>query len=260
MFDTNAAVVYLQLGYDAPGRVGVRPDRMKTWDSGAFHRFLKQVNSPRRRAMPAIEKHSKKPPIRGRSFPERGADVRSAGARRPHWRRRIVVCGGLVVASLLIFYSSLIFTADPLPDAEAEQIERSIQVLENSGFTTEVFYLRRLAVFRGGDNWLNSTIAKENAYAATNYPFAVVTIYPDFFTYTADDTERASILLHEARHIAGDDEPAAYSFVWKNKKALGWTADRYRGSVVWKNIRKQTREYAPSLFVCEFNDYNDCTE
>ncbi len=174
--------------------------------------------------------------------------------------RRIVICVFTVFGTLGIFYFSLIFTADPLKPEQVDQIERAITVIEKSGFTAEAFYLRNFAAFRGSDNWLNASIAKEGAYAATNFPFAIITVYPDFFTYTADDTERAAILLHEVKHIEGADERDAYAFVWKHKKELGWTHENYGNSVPWKEIRNQTREYAPYLFVCEFNELGDCTE
>jgi hypothetical protein len=87
-----------------------------------------------------------------------------------------------------------------------------------------------------------------------------MTIYPDFFTYPVDETERAAILLHEAQHLKGADEKEAYEFVWKNRKRLGWTKEIYGNSVIWLNVRKQTREVAPELFVCPANEYADCTE
>ena len=101
---------------------------------------------------------------------------------------------------------------------------------------------------------------KENAYAATNFPFEIITVYPDFFAVSTDGTERAAILLHEARHLQGAGEKAAYEFVWQNRRQLGWTKDKYFNSVIWRNVRRQTREYAPDLFVCEKNDFQDCTE
>lgn len=181
-------------------------------------------------------------------------------AGSPHVLRRIIVCIGAVLAALLVFYSSLILTSEPLSANEEEAIEQSIVVLEEAGFTEEVFYLRNFAAFRSSDHWLNDSVPKENAYAATNYPFAVITVYPDFFLYTKDKTERAAILLHEARHVLGEDEPEAYAYVWKKKKALGWVKEDYRRSVVFREIRKQTAEYAPNLFVCNFNEFNDCYE
>ena len=60
--------------------------------------------------------------------------------------------------------------------------------------------------------------------------------------------------------LTGEDEKEAYKFVWVNRKKLGWTKEKYGRSVVWKNVRKQTKEFAPNLFICEFSEFNDCTE
>jgi hypothetical protein len=172
---------------------------------------------------------------------------------------RILILFAVCIGAVGIFYSSLIFTASPLSGDEAEKVKAALNVIEKTGFINEAYLLRDLATFRGSDNWLNASIAKENAYAATNYPFAVITIYPDFFAYPEDDVERAAILLHEARHLKGDGEEEAYEFVWRNRKYLGWTEEKYGDSVTWLNIRTQTHEYAPNLFVCDFNPLGDCT-
>ena len=87
-----------------------------------------------------------------------------------------------------------------------------------------------------------------------------MTVYPEFFTVTMDDTERAAILLHEAQHLKGADEKEAYEFVWRNRKQLGWTKQAYRNSMIWRSVRQQTKEFAPNLFVCEWTEYGDCTE
>lgn len=174
--------------------------------------------------------------------------------------RRALVCVAVCVFSLLGFYLSMVFTASPLSAEEKASVERSIKILEEKGFAREVFLLRHLTVFRGNDNWLNASTRLENAYAATNFPFEIMTVYPEFFTVTIDDTERAAILLHEAQHLKGADEPEAYEFVWRKRKTLGWTQNVYRSSVVWRNVRKQTREFAPNLFVCNWSEYADCTE
>ena len=174
--------------------------------------------------------------------------------------KRGLICLAVVIFALTGFYLSLVFSAEPLKSEEYAQIYDAIDILEQKGFDKEVFMLRYLTVYRGTDHWLNASVAKEGAYAATNYPFEIMTIYPDFFAYTKDDTERAAILLHEAKHLEGHDEPVAYEFVWKNKKRIGWTKENYMDSVVWLNVRKQTREFAPNLFVCEFNEYEDCTQ
>ncbi len=174
--------------------------------------------------------------------------------------RRAFVCLAVCILSLAGFYLSMIFTASPLSGEEKAVIERSVKILDEKGFSNEVFLLRHLTVFRGNDNWLNASTRLENAYAATNYPFEIMTIYPDFFGATTDDIERAAILLHEAQHLKGADERQAYEFVWRNRKTLGWTQDAYRNSVIWRSVRKQTREYAPNIFVCNWTEYNDCTE
>ncbi len=132
-----------------------------------------------------------------------------------------VAAGALAV---FILYLSLLATSVPPTDAERRKIDRAIDVLEAKGFEQEAFVLRHLTVFRKSDNWLNGVAASENAYAATNFPFGMMTIYPDFYEKATDDTERAMVLLHEARHIEGADERQAYTYVWENRERLGWTA------------------------------------
>jgi hypothetical protein len=175
------------------------------------------------------------------------------------YTRRILIFLIVCFAAIAIFYTSLIFTAAPLTVSERDPVDSAVQLLEKAGFINEAYLLRDLATFRRDDNWLNAAVPKENAFAATNYPFAVITLYPDFFTYTMDDVERAAILLHEARHLKGHNEEDAYEFVWRNRKYLGWTEDKYGDSVVFRNIRRQTRDYAPNLFVCDFRPLGDCT-
>jgi hypothetical protein len=174
--------------------------------------------------------------------------------------RRAVICLVVCVAAFVGFYVSLLFSASSLSYDKKIAVKSAIQQLEDTGFSNEAFLLKRVAVFRADDNWLNASVAKENAFAATNFPFEIVTLYADFFTYPVDDTERAAILLHEARHLKGEDEKEAYEFVWKNRKKLGWTNQKYATSVVWTEIRKQTKEFVPNLFVCDTNPLGDCTE
>ncbi len=174
--------------------------------------------------------------------------------------RRAVICLFVCVAALAGFYLSLISSAKPIGYEEKKSIQAAIDVLDNKGFTSEAIFLRRLAVFRSTDNWLNASVAKENAFAATNFPFEIITIYPDFFTYPKDDIERAAVLLHEAKHLQGADEKEAYEFVWRNREKLGWIGQNYADSTVWREIRKQTRDYVPDLFVCDVNPFSDCTE
>ena len=120
--------------------------------------------------------------------------------------------------------------------------------------------LEHVTTFRGSDHWLNASVAKESAYAATNFPFEIMTLYPDFFVYPVDEVERAAILLHEARHLLGDDEKEAYSFVWENRQKLGWTRYKYAASPVWSNVQLQTRDLAPGLFNCPEKNLGDCTD
>ncbi len=174
--------------------------------------------------------------------------------------RRTVVCIAVVLLTLLTFYFSLILTSKSLGYDEKQSVKKAIAVLDEKGFSREVFLLTCLTNFRANDNWLNASTKFENAYAATNFPIEIMTVYPEFFTDTLDDTERAAILLHEAQHLKGADEQEAYQFVWENRKQLGWTKDIYARSVVWRNVRLQTKEVAPNLFVCDWNDVGDCTE
>ena len=178
----------------------------------------------------------------------------------PRIATRAVVCLLVIVALFLGFYISLVASASSLNIEQKATVRASIRVLKEKGFSTEAMLLKNLTVFRSNDNWLNSSVAKENAYAATNFPFEIMTLYSDFFTYPVDETERAAILLHEARHLAGKNEHDAYEFVWKNRKQLGWTVDKYNASVVWQNVRKQTKEIVPELFTCEGKPLGDCTE
>lgn len=173
---------------------------------------------------------------------------------------RAVVCLCVCLALICGFYLSLIASAAPLTIEQKSTVRRAIRLLKDKGFSHEAMLLDNFTVFRSSDNWLNASVAKENAYAATNFPFEIITLYPDFFTYPRDDTERAAILLHEARHLQGKDETDAYAFVWKNRKQLGWTEDKYAHSPVWTNIRRQTRDNAPDLFVCDFDEFDDCSE
>lgn len=174
--------------------------------------------------------------------------------------RRALVCLLVVAVVIVGFYVSLVLTAKPLSYDQRKSVESAISILEEKGFSDEVLLLKYLAVFRSNDNWLNASVEKENAYAATNFPFEIMTLYEDFFTYPADEVERAAILLHEAKHLQGKDEKEAYEFVWKNRKKLGWVRSKYQSSIIWNDVRKQTKEYAPHLFVCDVNPFGDCTE
>lgn len=174
--------------------------------------------------------------------------------------KRAGIFAVISIFSIFGFYLSLIFTSDPLKPEEMLVVQKAIAILDEKGFSREVFLLDHFTSFRSNDNWLNASVEKENAYAATNYPLAIMTIYPDFFKDSGDDVERAAILLHEAKHLEGMDERGAYAYVWTNREKLGWTVTSHGDSTVWNNVRKQTKEFAPELFVCDFNGFGDCTE
>ena len=173
---------------------------------------------------------------------------------------KAVNCILISMAALSVFYSSLVAFSLPLAPHEMESVEKAIHVLETRGFEREVFLLRHMAIFRGSDNWLNGAVPKEASYAATNFPVQIITIYPDFYTKAQDDTERAMILLHEARHLQGDSESEAYAFVWKNRAQLGWTQLSHGTTPTYVTINDQTHENAPELFTCADKLWKDCTE
>lgn len=165
----------------------------------------------------------------------------------------------IAVAILCGVYFSLLRSAEPLSSDQAAAVERAVTILEQKGFERETFLLRRTAAYRASDNWLNDATGHKDAYAATNFPFQIVTLYDSFFKYPKDDIERAMILLHEAQHLQGADEPGAYEFVWRNRKKLGWTDEIYYKTEVWRSVFDYTRQNAPNLFRCNFNEHSDCT-
>src|SRR5687768_8146621 len=76
--------------------------------------------------------------------------------------RRAAVCLLVILAVVLGFYSSLLLSADALTPDERQRVEAAIRVLEEKGFTEEVFLLKYLTAFRANDNWLNASVEKEN--------------------------------------------------------------------------------------------------
>jgi hypothetical protein len=163
------------------------------------------------------------------------------------------VCGILLFA-----YLSLMMTSDPLTADQRQIVNRAIDILDQQGFGSDAFLLRRLVSFRSNDNWWNRWVGHGQAYAATNFPFEVVTLYPDFFHRAADDVERAMILLHETYHLRGYGEPQAHRQIWLHKHKLGWTQEKYGQTRVWKNVREFTARFAPELFRCGPNGQSDC--
>lgn len=164
------------------------------------------------------------------------------------------------VLAVIAFYLSLVSTSLPPSPQERQKIDTAIQLLADRGFSDEVFVLKGTTTFRATDHWLNNFVEKENAYASTNFPFQIVTVYGDFYTKAVDDTERAMVLLHEARHLMGEDENQAYAYVWKNRKKLGWTMSTHGSTESFITIEQLTREFAPELFNCPSRPWEDCTE
>jgi hypothetical protein len=188
-------------------------------------------------------------------------EEKAARARGARWLiKRALVVTATVVALLLIFYGSLLKSSERLTYEQQQVLAASIGTLEQGGFTREAFVLRNLVAFRATDNWWNRWVGHREAYAATNFPFEVVTLYPEFFTNAVDDTERAVILLHESYHLFGSKEPAALEGTWRNKRRLGWTKERYEQTKVWRNTRELTLNQVPQLFRCGLESNADCTE
>lgn len=186
---------------------------------------------------------------------------KDSGGRGLRWliKRALVVLGSVLLI-LLIFYGSLLKSSERLSYDQQQVVAGSIRVLDESGFSREAFILRNLVAFRATDNWWNRWVGHREAYAATNFPFEVVTLYPEFFNNAVDDTERAAILLHETYHLYGSGEPAALEATWRNKKRLGWVKEKYAQTKVWRNTRELTVNQVPQLFRCGLENNADCTE
>jgi hypothetical protein len=141
-----------------------------------------------------------------------------------------------------------VLTSDDLNWQQEERVSAAIAILRDRGFAKEAFLLEHLTTYRASDHWWNRYVGHTQAYAATNFPFEVITLYPPFFRVAVDDTERAVILLHEAQHLLGHDERGALVYVWHVKERVGWTSARYRATRVWHNTMEWTQQSAPTLF------------
>jgi hypothetical protein len=172
--------------------------------------------------------------------------------------RKLLWVFGMTTTALLACYISLLVTSEGLDFDERRTVADAVTVLERAGFSKEAFALGNLVTYRGTDSWWNRYVGHESAYAATNFPFEVVTLYPAFFASAVDDTERAAILLHESYHLFGAGEEAALQGVWLVKQRLGWTADQYSQTRVWKNTREWTAGSVPVLFQCGTDLRSDC--
>ncbi len=178
--------------------------------------------------------------------------------RKRSFLKRAIWTVGVTLVLLIIWYVSLLMSSDGLRPQQHEQVQKAIVLLEQHGFSREAFVLKHLTSFRSTDNWLNSYAGHRDAYAATNFPFEIVTLYPEFFDVPVDDCERAAVLLHEARHLLGDGEDAALQVTWHSKRQLGWTADKYNQTRVWDATQRLTRARYPYLFQCGSDGQSDC--
>lgn len=207
--------------------------------------------------------HLIEPPTEGMN--KISAILRGRREALPHsgvGRAAAILTGHLVAGVLVvvIFYLSLIATSVPVTPENNAVIGRAVELLGEKGFTREAFLLRHAVSYRASDNWLNTFVADENAYAATNFPFEIITVYPDFYSKTKDDNERAMILLHEAQHLQMSNDNEAYAYVWRNRERLGWTQLTYGATPTFVSVALQTRENSPELFTCTSRVWNDCTE
>lgn len=174
--------------------------------------------------------------------------------------RRVIWILGTTILLLFCCYLSLLLTSNDLEYHKRETVARAIGVLEQRGFGKQAFVLKHLVKYRGSDSWWNRSVGHHDAYAATNFPFEVMTLYPDFFQVAVDDNERAAILLHETYHLFGSDEEAALEGTWREKQKLGWTEDRYGQTKVWNNTRELTLTQLPQLFRCGNDGKSDCIQ
>lgn len=178
--------------------------------------------------------------------PDAQADA-SAASRIPEMALRI---GGITLLLLFLWHVSITLTSESASFDQLQAIKRATAVIERQGFAANGFILRYLVRYRASDSWWNNWVGHETAYAATNFPFEVVTLYKEFYETPVDDTERAAILLHESYHLLGYGEPGAFEKVWLNKEQLGWTEERYGHTRVWLTVREATGRHAPHLFIC----------
>ena len=173
-------------------------------------------------------------------------------------RRRVLWLIGVTWTIVFVWSRSLVFTSDALELNQRQVVRQAIAILEHAGFSKEVFVLRQLTNYRATDSWWNQYQGHREAYAATNFPLEIVTLYPAFFEVAVDDTERAVILLHESQHLFGFGEEAALERVWHEKQRLGWTAESYVQTRVWRNVREWTGASIPTLFQCGADGHSDC--
>jgi len=190
--------------------------------------------------------------------PSHVAEGQPAKPKKRSLLKRLAWIISATAVLLIIFYASLLISSDRLNPDQAVKVQSAIELIRARGLTREAFALNHLASFRATDNWLNAYVGHRDAYAATNFPFEIVTLYPEFFEVPTDDCERAAVLLHEARHLLGDGEDAALENTWKSKRRLGWTTDKYSRTRVWDATMRLTKARFPYLFQCGADEQTDC--
>lgn len=191
------------------------------------------------------------------------AEFSEAATEPPRKRKAALRIGWILSTTLVLLfgaYMSLLLTSEDLPFEKRQTVNAAIKVLEQRGFSRQAFVLKYLVRYRATDNWWNGYVGHHAAYAATNFPFEIVTLYPEFFETAVDDTERAAILLHESHHLFGSGEEAALEGAWRAKSRLGWTGSKYGHTKVWANTRDLTGAANPKLFTCGNDGHSDCTE
>lgn len=184
--------------------------------------------------------------------------IADATPKKRGFLKRLTWILSATLVILLVWYTSLFISSEGLQSDQRAKVQNAIVQLEQQGFTREAFILKHLTAFRSTDNWWNRYVGHRDAYAATNFPFEVVTLYPEFFEVPVDDKERAAVLLHEACHLMGDGEDAALQSTWRNKRRLGWTTDKYRQTRVWDATEKLTKARFPYMFQCGSDGMSDC--
>lgn len=185
-------------------------------------------------------------------------EVKPAKPNQRSFLKRLIWILTTTGVLLIVFYASLLLSSDGLNSDQRVKVQNAIDLIQARGFAREAFVLNHVASLRTTDNWLNAYVGHRDAYAATNFPFEVVTLYPGFFEAPVDDCERAAVLLHETRHLLGDGEDAALENTWKSKRQLGWTADKYSGTRVWDATMRLTKARFPYMFQCGGDGQTDC--
>jgi len=173
--------------------------------------------------------------------------------------RRLIWILGTTLILLFAWYLSLLASSNRLGYDRQKTVDHAVMVLDQKGFGKEAFVLKHLVAYRDTDNWWNRYVGHRDAYAATNFPFEIITLYPEFFEKTVDDNERAAILLHEACHLFGSGEDSALERVWREKQKLDWTEAKYGPiSEAWNSTRRLTMNRLPELFNCGTEGQSDC--